>query len=79
MKRLTGKDLQKLEKIKREGAKFVYKYIRKHFSSWYVRIFSIDSLLESKELPSYWYKGKGDCTESQALKRGYLSLDRILL
>lgn len=71
MKRIETKKIEHLKELKESGVKFVYCRIRKVFSSWYVRVFNIDALLEEKSFPSYWYKGKGDMTENAAIKAGY--------
>lgn len=74
MKKLTEKQIVNLKEFKNNGGTYVYLMIRKCFSSWYVRLFHVDNLLESGVIPSYWYRGLGDCTETQALKQGYKSL-----
>lgn len=70
MKKLTNEQVLALQKFKRDGGIHVYLPIRKHFDSWYVRIFHVDNLLRENEIPSYWYKGLGDCTMIQAEKDG---------
>lgn len=77
MKKLTEKQIKNLKEFKKNGGIYVYLGIRKCFSSWYVRLFHVDNLLESGVIPSYWYRGLGDCTETQALKQGYRSLQRM--
>lgn len=77
MKKLTENQIENLKKFKSEGGIYVYLPIRKCFDTWYVRIFHIDNLLKYGFIPSYWYKGLGDCTENQALKSGYFSLNRM--
>ena len=77
MKKLNENQLEKLKQFKNNGGIYVYLGIRKYFSTWYVKLFHVDNLLENKMLPSYWYKEKGDCTETQALKQGYQSLQRM--
>ena len=74
MKKLNEKQIEALTNYKLNGGIYVYKTIRKHFSSWYVRLFHVDNLLEKGFIPSYWYSGKGDCTMRQAEKQGYKCL-----
>lgn len=74
MTRLNENQLHALKQFKKNGGIYVYKRIRKHFDSWYVRLFHVDNLLKDKFIPSYWYKGLGDCTEKQADKEGYKCL-----
>jgi hypothetical protein len=74
MTKLNENQIQALEEYKKNGGVYVYKTIRKHFDSWYVRLFHVDNLLEEKVIPSYWYKGRGDCTMRQAEKQGYKCL-----
>ena len=68
MKKLTEHQIEALKEIKENGGTHVYMRIRKHFDSWYVRLFHIDNLINDGFIPSYWYKGLGDCTEKQAEK-----------
>ena len=74
MKRLNENQIQALEKYKANGGIYVYMRIRKHFDSWYVRLFHVSNLLKDGFIPSYWYKGLGDCTMKQADKEGYKEL-----
>ena len=74
MKKLTEKQTVGLKEFKKNGGIYVYLRIRKHFSSWYVRLFHVNNLLEDGFIPSYWYKGLGDCTMIQAEKQGYKCL-----
>ncbi len=74
MTKLNEKQIQALKDFKANGGIYVYKTIRKHFGSWYVRLFHVDNLLEKGFIPSYWYLGKGDCTMRQAEKQGYKCL-----
>lgn len=77
MKKLTEKQIVSLKEFKENGGIYVYLRIRKHFDSWYVRLFHVDNLLEYNEISSYWYRGLGDCTEKQAIKEGYKSLSTM--
>ena len=63
-----------MKEFKDKGGIYVYKTIRRHFGSWYVRLFHVDNLLEQKVIPSYWYQGRGDCTMKHAEKQGYKCL-----
>ena len=74
MKKLTEKQVENLKKFKAEGGVHVYLRIRKHYRSWYVRLFHVNNLLNDGVIPSYWYKGLGDCTEDRAIKDGAQSL-----
>lgn len=74
MKKLNENQIQALKQFKENGGVYVYKTIRKHFGSWYVRLFHVNNLLKDGFVPSYWYKGRGDCTMKQAEKEGYKCL-----
>ena len=74
MTKLNDNQIQALKQYKQNGGVRVYMRIRKHYDSWYVRLFTVDTLLKDGYLPSYWYKGLGDCTEKQAEKDGYRCL-----
>ena len=74
MTKLNEKQIQALKDFKDNGGIYVYKSIRKHFSTWYVRLFHVDNLLENGFIPNYWYRGLGDCTMIQAKKQGYKCL-----
>lgn len=63
--------------IQTERGTYVYLPIRKVYSTWYVRLFHVNNLLKENQLPSYWYRGLGDCTETEAIKNGYESLIKL--
>lgn len=77
MKKLTEKQIQGLEQFKQNGGTYVYLPIRKVYSTWYVRLFHVNNLLKENQLPSYWYRGLGDCTKTEAIKNGYESLIKL--
>lgn len=77
MKKLTEKQILNLKEFKKLGGIYVYLRIRKHFDSYYVRVFHIDNLLKNGVIPSYWYRGLGDCTENRAIKEGCQSLSMM--
>ena len=70
MTKLNENQIQALKEYKANGGVYVYKTIRKHFDSLYVRLFHVDNLLRNGFIPSYWYQGRGDCTMKQAKKQG---------
>jgi len=77
MKKLSEKQIANLQEFKQNGGTHVYLRIRKHYDSWYVRLFHVNNLLADNMIPSYWYKGLGDCTQKQAEKDGAKSLSSM--
>lgn len=73
MTKLTDLEIKRVQDAKAKGIKFMYARVRKHFS-WYVNIFSVESLLKDPALPSYWYRGLADMTERRAEIEGYAFL-----
>ena len=74
MKKLTEKQIHNLNVAKLNGVQNVFLPIRKCFSTWYVKMFSVDELLATGFLPSYWYRDSG-ITETKALN---MKAERLL-